>query len=87
MPAIDSLEKVDRDYLLAGVSPSASVIKLMVEKGLGIGTMAASVLQRITLAYYKRSQALPLLPAVDIVIAVTPTPSQTFSAKSSGNIK
>jgi len=77
--AIDSLEKTDRDYLLAGVSPSASVIKLMVEKGLGIGTMAASVLPD---SFRVLNEAnLPLLPAVDIVIAVTPTPHPNYSAK------
>jgi DNA-binding transcriptional LysR family regulator len=76
---IDGLEKTEHGYLLAGVSPSASAIKLMVKQGLGIGTMPASALEKTFRII--NDVALPQLPAIDIVLAVTPIPHPIFSAK------
>jgi len=76
--AIDGLEKQNRDYRLICSSSSATAIKSLLRKGMGISAMArSSVNQDLVIAEHPD---LPPLPAVDIVLAITPTPHPLFGA-------
>ncbi len=82
--AIDSLEKMNRDYLVVCTSPSATAIKALIKNGMGIGAIIASTLEKeFTII---NDAALPSLPAVDIVLAVAPIPHPLFGASEAAQI-
>lgn len=71
--AIDGLEKIARRYQLVCATSSATVIKSLVQRGLGVSAMASSSVSAELQVIDSRAQ-LPDLPAVDIVLAVAPVP-------------
>lgn len=76
--AIDGLEKLGRNYRLLCSSSSATAIKSLLRRGLGISAMAkSSVSQGLIVS---ESVDMPPLPSVDIVLAVAPVPHPLFSA-------
>ncbi|MBU1294971.1 MAG: LysR family transcriptional regulator [Gammaproteobacteria bacterium] len=76
--AIDGLEKQGREYRLMCSSSSATAIKSLLRKGLGISAMArSSVSYGLTII---EGSNLPSLPSVDIVLAVAPIPHPLFAS-------
>ena len=76
--AIDGLEKQGRNYRLLCSSSSATAIKSLLRRRLGISAMAtSSVSQGLEVA---NQAGMPALPSVDIVLAVAPIPHPMFSA-------
>lgn len=76
--AIDGLEKQGRNYRLLCSSSSATAIKSLLRRRLGISAMAtSSVSQGLEVA---DQAGMPALPSVDIVLAVAPIPHPMFSA-------
>ncbi|MDO6467501.1 LysR substrate-binding domain-containing protein [Neptunomonas phycophila] len=73
--SIDGLEKRGRAFQLFCATPSATVIKNLLRKGLGVSAMARSSLS-VGLVELTSDQSdannLPPLPAVDIVLSVAP---------------
>lgn len=74
--AIDGLEKQGREYRLMAHSSSATAIKSLLKKGVGISAMASSSVSS-GIEIFERKD-LPVLPAVDIVLAVAPIPHPLF---------
>lgn len=76
--ALDSLEKTSRDYWLLCSTPSATTIKSLLRKNLGVSAMAmSSVSSGLTIL---DNEALPALPAVDIVLAIATVPHPAFGS-------
>ncbi len=74
--AIDSLEKQGRNFKVISTSSNATAIKSLVAQELGIGAMAtASVGAELEII---QNPDLPALPAIDIVLAIGPTPHPLF---------
>lgn len=70
--AIDGLEKQGRQFHLICSSSSATAIKSLVQRGLGISALARST---ITENFYViEDGTLPPLPNVDIVLTLSPKP-------------
>ncbi|WP_191601494.1 LysR substrate-binding domain-containing protein [Marinomonas algicola] len=76
--AIDGLEKQGRSYTLLCSSSSATAIKSLLRRGLGISAMARSSVS-YGLSIIEEGN-LPTLPSVDIVLAVAPVPHPLFSS-------
>ncbi len=75
--AIDGLEKQGKPYRLICSSSSATAIKSLLKRGLGISAMATS---SVTPGLAQLGGVeLPPLPSVDIVLAVAPVPHPMFS--------
>ena len=77
--AIDGLEKHARPYRLLCSTSSATAIKSLIKRGLGISAMAQSSLSPGIIEVDAALQ-LPDLPAVDIVLAVAPIPHPLMGA-------
>ena len=76
--AIDGMEKQARAYTLMASSSSATAIKSILKRGIGISAMAiSSVSAGLTIL---QDHTLPPLPAVDIVLSVAPVPHPAFGA-------
>lgn len=76
--AVDGMEKMGRPYVLVSSTPSATAIKSLLRKGMGISAMAlSSVTSGLKVL---DDAALPALPAVDIVLAIAPVPHPAFGA-------
>lgn len=74
--AIDGMEKQNIAYQLIGSSSSATAIKSILRRGIGISAMAvSSVSPGLTII---RDADLPRLPSVDIVLSVAPVPHPAF---------
>ncbi|WP_286237750.1 LysR family transcriptional regulator [Neptuniibacter halophilus] len=76
--AVDGLEKQGIHYRLVCRSSSATVLKSLLRKGLGLCAMANSSLSAGLCPV--PSGVLPPLPAVDIVLAVAPRPHPLFDS-------
>lgn len=76
--AVDGLEKQARAYRLVCTSASATVIKSLLRKGVGVAAMARSSVPDDFCIIGADAQ-LPPLPAVDIVLAVAPKPHPLLS--------
>ena len=70
--AVDGLEKQGQRFQVLCASSSATAIKSLLRRGIGIGALASSTIDA-GLEPCTRSD-LPTLPMVDIVLAVAPTP-------------
>lgn len=77
--AIDGLEKQAKNYHLVCTTSSATAIKSLIKRGVGISAMARSSVSP-GLVVVDQSTKLPELPAVDIVLAVAPIPHPMMSA-------
>lgn len=76
--AIDGMEKQGRPYTLVASSSSATAIKSLLRRGIGISAMAiSSVSPGLTISH---DTSLPPLPSVDIVLAVAPVPHPAFGS-------
>lgn len=74
--AIDGLDKMGRLHDLICTSSSSSTLKTLLKRGLGLGTLASSSLTEGL--YPLANENMPPLPAVDIVLAVSPIPHPLF---------
>ena len=77
--AIDGLEKQGKNYHLVCTSSSATAIKSLIKRGVGISAMARSSVSP-GLVEIDQAAKLPELPAVEIVLAVAPIPHPMMSA-------
>ena len=76
--AVDGLEKQGKNYRLLCSSSSATTIKSLLRRGLGISAMARSSVPNDLVII--NNMTMPALPSVDIVLAVAPIPHPMFSA-------
>ncbi|SFG46807.1 LysR substrate-binding domain-containing protein [Neptunomonas qingdaonensis] len=77
--AIDGLEKQGKNYHLVCTTSSATAIKSLIKRGVGISAMARSSVSP-GLLVVDQAAKLPELPAVDIVLAVAPIPHPMMGA-------
>ncbi|WP_261842323.1 LysR family transcriptional regulator [Aliamphritea ceti] len=75
--AVDGLEKQGQRFRVVCASSSATAIKSLLRRGMGIGVLASSTIDE-NLVPCDRPY-LPTLPMVDIVLAVAPTPHPLVS--------
>ncbi|MFD1383218.1 LysR family transcriptional regulator [Rhodanobacter aciditrophus] len=82
--AIDGMEKQERDYSLMVSSSSATAIKSLLRRGIGVSAMAvSSVSHGINIV---QDNHWPALPAVDIVLSVAPVPHPAFGVNLAAKI-
>lgn len=82
--AIDGMEKLQRPYELICATSSATTIKALLKKGVGISAMARSTMSKgIVPVFAEVSPAkieLPALPSVDIVLQLSTSPHPLLGA-------
>jgi len=77
--AIDGLEKMQRSHRLLCATSSATTIRALLKKGLGISAMARSSMGE-GLVELPAECGLPALPAADIVLQLSPSPHPMLGA-------
>lgn len=77
--AIDGLEKMQRDHRLLCATSSATTIRALLRKGLGISAMARSSMGE-GLVELPSESGLPALPAADVVLQLAPVPHPLLNA-------